>query len=660
MKTVRSLRAILLTSLAYFCATGVSFGAEVDVIEYYIPALNKYFITGRASEKSLLDSYPATYQRTGMSFKALTAADAPVGAQPICRFYLPPPSGPNSHTYLGVTDCATVRALKNPVFQDEGVDFAVYVPNASGVCPLAAPVAVSRSFNRRDNANDGGHRFTVGGLAYSAMAARGWGGEGPVFCSSQAVEPSSVGLPPIASTKPTIAPPLPFAATPGQVPMTMNYQALNGVLEFSGAQVVSATSTEVKLSGAVALRAGDVLMVNGTPVKVVSSQTVGGVTTASVTAAEIWEAFSEFNISGSADLSKAVAAAAFANGGDYLKAANASFQKTLTFDDGSKVEVSGSVKDLKIEESTYSYSASKTASPIKFRVVLTGTVETAVKANIRSNSAGLTATQTFPSGQGNVEFFAFAKNPGCITVVPPIGTLALSIDIPVCFQAELKGGAQGTFTYTQKVQSFRVVTELVNGKLVTNHTETPSSSGSFGDSVTATTELSAKLGVYVAPHVNLTALANTLKVFSARVRLGMEGSATLQVSPTLCTKADVVSVLALAYSAPVVEIFKREASPFETVFEVKSSPPIWAVNNCTIPDPPPPPPPGVQGPLVTLVYGFPSPILCVSDYPTEAAALLAAGGANTFLYPNSTKCPSLGYTVLFKVEGGLSFYVKPS
>lgn len=162
---------------------------SIEVTEYFIIALNKYFITGRSAEKSLLDAYPAVYRRTGARFTAFPASSSPPsGYENICRFYLPPAKGgSNTHFYGRPSDCNLVRSTGNPMFEYEGEDFAVAAP-VSGVCPTIAPFPIYRSFNNRVIQNDGNHRYTNASFRYNQMASRGWISEGPVFCSASAVD----------------------------------------------------------------------------------------------------------------------------------------------------------------------------------------------------------------------------------------------------------------------------------------------------------------------------------------------------------------------------------------------------------------------------------------------------------------------------------------
>lgn len=153
------------------------------VVEYYVPSLQHFFISGRPHEQALLDQFPAVYQRTGATFLAFPSVEPPQGSVSICRFYLPPSlGGPNSHFYGQPADCNAITALNNPMFQFEGYDFALYAP-VGGACPGFAPKKVYRSFNNRVAQNDGNHRYTTTLANYNAMTAQGWVAEGAVFCS---------------------------------------------------------------------------------------------------------------------------------------------------------------------------------------------------------------------------------------------------------------------------------------------------------------------------------------------------------------------------------------------------------------------------------------------------------------------------------------------
>lgn len=163
--------------------------SPTTVVEYYVRSLNKYFITARENEKTLLAQYPALFSLTGMSFLAQLGATPPAGTQPICRYYFSPPLA-NTHFYGPPADCTAVGNANagNVSVKNEGIDFAVAIPDATGNCPAAAPVKVYRSYNNRSAQNDGNHRYTVSTARYDQMAAAGYLREGAVFCAASATD----------------------------------------------------------------------------------------------------------------------------------------------------------------------------------------------------------------------------------------------------------------------------------------------------------------------------------------------------------------------------------------------------------------------------------------------------------------------------------------
>ena len=163
--------------------------APTTVVEYYVPSLKKYFITGRENEKATLAQYPAVYSLTGMTFVAGPGLAPPTGTQPICRFYFAPPLA-NTHFYGVPSDCALVATTfaSNKAATNEGIDFAVASPDAAGNCPASAPVKVYRSFNNRSAQNDGNHRYTVSTARYNQMIAAGYSADGAVFCAASATD----------------------------------------------------------------------------------------------------------------------------------------------------------------------------------------------------------------------------------------------------------------------------------------------------------------------------------------------------------------------------------------------------------------------------------------------------------------------------------------
>ena len=158
----------------------------VSVVEYYVPTLKRYFMTGRKNEQATLDASPASFTRTGMSFAAKSSRYRDIAEQPVCRLYAAPEKGgSNSHFYGIGDDCPTLNKLTGLKY--EGFDFSVLKPAASG-CPATAPNAVTRLFNNKAAANDGNHRYVLSAATKARMIAQGWVDEGAVFCSNSVTD----------------------------------------------------------------------------------------------------------------------------------------------------------------------------------------------------------------------------------------------------------------------------------------------------------------------------------------------------------------------------------------------------------------------------------------------------------------------------------------
>jgi predicted dienelactone hydrolase len=159
---------------------------ELEVVEFYSPGQKKYFITGRPDEISLLDSYPALWQRTGQRFAA-HRLDAPLGA-PVCRFWANDGKTLNTHFYgVSSSDCALVRA--QPWAIDEGnvmraqVLFQIYTllpPAPPPQCPDDT-VKVYRLYNKATV----NHRYLNEGLLARTTLSADWSNDGPVFCAAK-------------------------------------------------------------------------------------------------------------------------------------------------------------------------------------------------------------------------------------------------------------------------------------------------------------------------------------------------------------------------------------------------------------------------------------------------------------------------------------------
>jgi hypothetical protein len=156
--------------------------ALTEVVEYYVLESNKYFITGRANEKALLDSMPGSFQRTTKKFRI--ASKATYGnVSDVYRFYAPAP-GANSHVFVDKADRDLINSIPNTGLLDEGADFGTIKPDQFGACPTWAPVKVYRSFRDSPIVGQRNHRYTDNLSDYGTMTAAGWVPEGPVFCAT--------------------------------------------------------------------------------------------------------------------------------------------------------------------------------------------------------------------------------------------------------------------------------------------------------------------------------------------------------------------------------------------------------------------------------------------------------------------------------------------
>ena len=148
----------------------------VLAVEYYNPALAHYFVTAFESEKAVLDAGGnGGWVRTGRSFWVYpNVASAPVGTDPVCRYYGVPGVGPNSHFYSAIeAECEVVSRLFSREWLLETSDaFAAHLPDAEGNCP-AGTSPLYRLWNQRPNTN---HRYTTDPVIPSEM--NGWIREG--------------------------------------------------------------------------------------------------------------------------------------------------------------------------------------------------------------------------------------------------------------------------------------------------------------------------------------------------------------------------------------------------------------------------------------------------------------------------------------------------
>ncbi len=172
----KRLTQVLTVGLAAWAS--VATAGIVEVVEFYRPSVDHYFVTANADEIGKLDSgFFVGWQRTGQTFQALDSADTSPGALPVCRFYGSPDAGLDSHFYsASAAECADVK-VKFPtawIFESANV-FQIYLPNAAtGQCP-ANTMPVYRSWNQRSDSN---HRYTTNTATLDAMVANGGVAEG--------------------------------------------------------------------------------------------------------------------------------------------------------------------------------------------------------------------------------------------------------------------------------------------------------------------------------------------------------------------------------------------------------------------------------------------------------------------------------------------------
>jgi hypothetical protein len=167
---------------------------NVQVIEYYHPGLDHYFLTASAEEAAYVDAGGAGigWVRTGHRFVAVSAAAEP-GLRSLCRFYGSVDPGPNSHFYtLDRGECDGLIAMQQrtpahlPRWNYEGIAFAA-APAIGGTCSNPAyPVPVHRLYNQGfGHGRDSNHRYTSRDSVIGQMVGRGWLHEGVVFCVMQ-------------------------------------------------------------------------------------------------------------------------------------------------------------------------------------------------------------------------------------------------------------------------------------------------------------------------------------------------------------------------------------------------------------------------------------------------------------------------------------------
>ena len=164
-----------------------------NLAEYYHAGLDYYFLTGRDSDKTLLDGV-AAFARTGKEIKVFAKPN--LSTQPLERhFFANVARGGSrgSHFFTALPSDQVLLAGLNPtnLAQDakpflEGVEGYAVPTLASGQCP-AGTAPIYRAFKGPPRyVDDGNHRFSTSLAQHQDMVSRlGWSDEGVVFCGVQ-------------------------------------------------------------------------------------------------------------------------------------------------------------------------------------------------------------------------------------------------------------------------------------------------------------------------------------------------------------------------------------------------------------------------------------------------------------------------------------------
>lgn len=163
-----------------YLAQGASNPTKIaPVVEFFNAAKNDYLITADPSEISAFDGgAPQGWVRTGLRFLAYTDPSvAPAGAQPVCRFYVPPGLGDTHFLSASPQECADNLARFGSTWvYESAAAFYIALPDAgSGICPTNTH-AVYRFVN---NTNPLHRRYTAEVvLRDSIIEDGGWTQEG--------------------------------------------------------------------------------------------------------------------------------------------------------------------------------------------------------------------------------------------------------------------------------------------------------------------------------------------------------------------------------------------------------------------------------------------------------------------------------------------------
>ncbi|MBL8510338.1 MAG: DUF1800 domain-containing protein [Betaproteobacteria bacterium] len=155
-------------------ATSPAQAAVVDSIEFYNRITTRYFRTELPAEAAYVDSLASLgWARTGQSYKVWpTAADAPAGAKPLCRFYSPVF---NTHFFtIAEDECELIK--HNPFWSFEGT-LSYALPPVNGKCS-----AGTQPIYRNYAGFTVNHRFTNTLPLYQDMVDKTWIPEGVQLC----------------------------------------------------------------------------------------------------------------------------------------------------------------------------------------------------------------------------------------------------------------------------------------------------------------------------------------------------------------------------------------------------------------------------------------------------------------------------------------------
>jgi hypothetical protein len=155
----------------------------VTVVEYYDAVRDHYFISSLAPDIDALDTQRIPgWTRTGQTFEVYPSQESGgPGAQPACRFYIPPQSGDSHFFSASTAECAAVLELTrfNPAYSGYILEtpsaFFIALPDlATGAC-APATIPVYRLWNGRVDSN---HRYTIDPATKAQMLALGFVAEG--------------------------------------------------------------------------------------------------------------------------------------------------------------------------------------------------------------------------------------------------------------------------------------------------------------------------------------------------------------------------------------------------------------------------------------------------------------------------------------------------